>query len=103
MTHSFPTRRVSDRQLGLVAVGLTMTWGLTRFANVAHVQFAPVGAYLALVVTGGLGLGLLLGSLVAVAATGAMAVLLHTFFFRRRSEEHTSELQSLMLMSYAVF
>jgi branched-chain amino acid transport system permease protein len=74
---------VGTAQLGLVAVGLTMTWGLTRFANVAHVQFAPVGAYLALVVTGGLGLGLLLGSLVAVAATGAMAVLLHTFFFRR--------------------
>lgn len=74
---------VGTAQLGLVAVGLTMTWGLTRFANVAHVQFAPVGAYLALVVTGGLGLGLLLGSLVAVATTGAMAVLLHNFFFRR--------------------
>jgi branched-chain amino acid transport system permease protein len=74
---------VGTAQLGLVAVGLTMTWGLTRFANVAHVQFAPVGAYLALVITSGLGLGMLLGSLVAVVVTGLLAVLLHTFFFRR--------------------
>lgn len=74
---------VGTAQLGLVAVGLTMTWGLTRFANVAHVQFAPMGAYLALAITGGLGVGLVFGSVLAVVVTGVIAVLLHTYFFRR--------------------
>jgi branched-subunit amino acid ABC-type transport system permease component len=76
---------VRTSQLGLVAVGLSMTWGIVRFANVAHVQFAPVGAYLALVAASGLGLGLVTGSLVGIAAAGLLAVLLHLGFFRRLS------------------
>jgi branched-subunit amino acid ABC-type transport system permease component len=76
---------VRTAQLGLVAVGLTMTWGIVRFANVAHVQYAPVGAYLALVGASGLGLGVVAGSLVGIAAAGLLGVLLHLFFFRRLS------------------
>src|SRR3546814_6296388 len=34
---------------------------------------------------------------------GALAGVRHGFFTRQRSEEHTSELQSLMRISYAVF
>lgn len=74
---------VGTAQLGLVAIGLTMTWGLTRFANVAHVQYAPVGAYLTFAFTTGLGLGMVAGSVLAVIATGIVAILLQRFFFRR--------------------
>jgi branched-subunit amino acid ABC-type transport system permease component len=76
---------VRTSQLSLVAVGLSMTWGIVRFANVAHVQYAPVGAYLALVAASGMGLGLVAGSLVGIAAAGLLGVLLHLFFFRRLS------------------
>jgi branched-chain amino acid transport system permease protein len=76
---------VRTAQLSLVAVGLSMTWGIVRFANVAHVQFAPVGAYLALVAASGVGLGVVLGSVVGILAAGVLGVLLHLFFFRRLS------------------
>jgi branched-subunit amino acid ABC-type transport system permease component len=76
---------VRTSQLSLVAVGLSMTWGIVRFANVAHVQYAPVGAYLALVAASGLGLGVVAGSLVGIVAAGLVGVLLHLFFFRRLS------------------
>jgi len=76
---------VRTSELSLVAVGLSMTWGIVRFANVAHVQYAPVGAYLALVAASGLGLGLVAGSLVGIAAAGLLGVVLHLFFFRRLS------------------
>lgn len=76
---------VRTSQLSLVAVGLSMTWGIVRFANVAHVQFAPVGAYLALVAASSVGLGLVPGSLVGILAAGLLGVLLHLFFFRRLS------------------
>jgi branched-chain amino acid transport system permease protein len=74
---------VRTSQLSLVAVGLSLTWGIVRFANVAHVQYAPVGAYLALVGTPSMGLGLVAGSVVGIVAAGALGVLLHLFFFRR--------------------
>ena len=76
---------VRTAQLSLVAVGLSMTWGIVRFANVAHVQFAPLGAYLALVGATGLGLGIVAGSLVGIVAAGLLGILLHLFFFRRLS------------------
>lgn len=76
---------VRTSQLSLVAAGLTLTWGIARFANVAHVQFAPVGAYLALAATTVLGMGVLAGATLAIAAAGLLGVLLHLFFFRRLS------------------
>jgi branched-subunit amino acid ABC-type transport system permease component len=74
---------VRTSQLSLVAVGLTMTWGIVRFANVAHVQYAPVGAYLTLVGASAMGLGVVAGSLVGILGAGLVGVLLHLFFFRR--------------------
>src|SRR3546814_4622040 len=48
---------------------------------------------------------LLIADMVFGASAGAVLVigLLRVFFFEKRSEEHTSELQSLMRISYAVF
>lgn len=81
---------VRTSQLSLVAVGLSLTWGIVRFANVAHVQYAPVGAYLALVGASTLGLGLVAGSLAGIVVAGLVGVLLHLFFFRRLSSFSSS-------------
>src|SRR3546814_2629754 len=41
--------------------------------------------------------------LLALATSYALSLLVGCFLYARRSEEHTSELQSLMRISYAVF
>ncbi len=45
----------SGAMIGLGAIGLTLTYGLLRFANFAHGEFATWGAYLALLVAGAIG------------------------------------------------
>jgi branched-subunit amino acid ABC-type transport system permease component len=39
------------------AVGLTLTYGLSRFPNFAHAEFIALGAYIGCFVAGQLGLG----------------------------------------------
>jgi branched-chain amino acid transport system permease protein len=68
--------------IALLAVGLTMVQGTLRFANVAHVEFATLGGYAAVVFTG-TGLGLLPSSVLAVAVVAVIAVLLYRLVFRR--------------------
>lgn len=74
---------VRAAELGLVAVGLSLTWGIARFANVAHVQYATVAAFLAFLATQLLPFGLVVASLIAVLVTGGLGVLLYRTFFRR--------------------
>jgi len=45
----------SGAMIALGAIGVTLTYGLLRFANFAHGEFATWGAYAALVIAGGLG------------------------------------------------
>ena len=45
----------SGAMIGLGAIGVTLTYGLLRFANFAHGEFATWGAYLALVLASALG------------------------------------------------
>lgn len=68
--------------IALLAVGLTMVQGTLRFANVAHVEFATIGGYVAATLTG-LGLGLLPSSALSVVAVAIGAVLVHRLIFRR--------------------
>jgi len=72
--------RASD--LALIALGLSMVYGLVKFPNIAHVQYAMLGAYL----TWGLhaaGLALPLAILAASLLTGAFTLLMHLLVFRR--------------------
>jgi branched-subunit amino acid ABC-type transport system permease component len=78
-------------ELALLAVGLTMVYGVLRFANFAHLEFATLGAYLALAVSAGLGAWLSLGpipalaiaTIVAIAATGVVGVASERLIFGR--------------------
>lgn len=90
-------------ELSLVAVGLTMTWGTIKFANVAHVQFATLGAYLTALACGAVGLGLVLGSAVAAVVTGLAGVLLQVLFFRRlRSRSSSTALIGSLALSVVI-
>jgi branched-subunit amino acid ABC-type transport system permease component len=73
---------ISAGELGIVAIGLTMTFSVLRFANFAHTETAVVGAYLTFLCNVSLGWNLALSMTVAMAATGCVGVLIYAGFFR---------------------
>ncbi len=88
----------SGAMIALGAIGLTLTYGLLRFANFAHGEFATAGAYAALVIAAALGTALgpddtlgdlslgwhlVVALLGAVVLTAALAVALDWVLFRR--------------------
>lgn len=68
--------------VALLAVGLTMVQGTLRFANVAHVEFATLGGYAVVMLTGA-GLGLVPSSILGVVIVAMLAVALHYLVLRR--------------------
>jgi branched-subunit amino acid ABC-type transport system permease component len=70
-------------ELSLLAVGLTMVYSALRFANFAHVEFATVGAYLALALAGAAGLPLAAASVLAIAVVAGMGVAADMAIFSR--------------------
>src|SRR3546814_5083000 len=74
--------------LFLVAAGLQLVFGVQKIVNLACGVFYALGAYFGISVIG------------YANAQGVPAYYLLPLL---RSEEHTSELQSLMRISYAVF
>jgi branched-chain amino acid transport system permease protein len=84
----------SGAMIGLGAIGLTLTYGLLRFANFAHGEFATWGAYFALVIAAALGSAAPIGALTfgwplltalvcSMALTALLALALDTVLFRR--------------------
>ena len=85
--------------IALGAIGLSLTLSILRFSNFSHGELLAWGAYLALVVTGGLtalnermaaplgpfsfGWGLLIAMVVSAALTALLALVLDTILFRR--------------------
>jgi branched-chain amino acid transport system permease protein len=72
--------RASD--LALVALGLSMVYGLVKFPNIAHVQYAMLGAYQTFALQAA-GLPLVLAILLACLGTGLLTLALHLLVFRR--------------------
>lgn len=73
---------VSGCILALGAIGVSLTFGILRFANFAHGDLMTVGAYLAFSLVVSLGLPLWLGALLASGATALVAVLSDQLVFR---------------------
>src|SRR3546814_8601577 len=96
MTHSFPTRRSSDLQLNaLAAAALCRAIGVGPEAVEAGLESFTVGGHRSTPVA-------VIDATTFIddsKATNPHAALASI----RRSEEHTSELQSLLRISYAVF
>lgn len=72
--------RASD--LALVALGLSTVYGLVKFPNIAHVQYAMLGAY-ATYALFAWGLPLPLAIAIACGLTGLLTLVLHLLVFRR--------------------
>jgi len=69
--------------ISLGAIGLSLLYGILRFAHFAHGDVMTVGAYLALAFVAGLGLPLWAAFLFAVAGSVALAVLIDQVLYRR--------------------
>lgn len=74
--------------VSLLAFGLSLTWGIGRFANVAHVQYAMVGSYLAVVLAETAGLGI--AAVAAVALSGAAGAAIYLIVLRRLARTSSS-------------
>ena len=80
--------------IGLGAIGLTLTYGVMKFANFAHGDLMTLGMFLALFIVSDLGLGggkigplsfgwgMLLAALFAMAGVAGLALLLDRLVFR---------------------
>jgi branched-chain amino acid transport system permease protein len=65
----------------LVAIGITVTFGLTRLINFAHGEIVTIGAYASWLIARRGGAGFLLGLLGAVIVTGLISLLLERTVF----------------------
>lgn len=72
--------RASD--LALIALGLSMVYGLVKFPNIAHVQYAMLGAYLTFFGRAA-GLPLVVAIALSCAVTGLLTLAMHLLVFRR--------------------
>ncbi|MGV8840115.1 MAG: branched-chain amino acid ABC transporter permease [Bauldia sp.] len=74
---------IRTAELSLLAVGVTMTYGMLRFANFAHLEFAAIGAYLGLALSTGAGLPLPIAAAIAIVVTGFFGIATDFVIFRR--------------------
>jgi branched-chain amino acid transport system permease protein len=91
-------------QLSMLAVGLTLIYGLGGVLNLAHGQFATITAVIAVILVGA-GFGLVAALTVAILLAGVLALLIDTTLmrpvYRRKGEERV--LLSLLLTLGAAF
>jgi branched-subunit amino acid ABC-type transport system permease component len=66
----------------IAAVGLTLTYGLSKFPNFAHAEFMVLGAYVGYIVSEQLGLGLPLAFFFSFLATGTVGLLCYRGIFQ---------------------
>ena len=83
------------------AVGLTLTYGLSKFPNFAHAEFITLGAFIGYLVAEQLGLGLPLALLVAFLVTGVVGFLCYRGIFQPLAKKGASIIH-LMVASIAL-
>lgn len=90
---------ITTAELGIIAIGLTMTFSILRFANFAHLDIAVLGAYFTYVFNVTIGLGLALSLLVAAVLTGFVGIFVDRLVFRsmRNASDITLMVASLGL------
>lgn len=77
----FADALIRGSTIALLAVGLTLVYGTMRFANVAHMEFATIGAYTTVSLSG-VFIVPVAGVIGAIAAVG-LGIVLYEFIFRR--------------------
>jgi len=83
------------------AVGLTLTYGLSKFPNFAHAEFITLGAFFGYIVAEPLGLGLPPSLVAAFLATGLIGLLCYRGIFQTLSKKGATIIH-LMVASIAL-
>jgi branched-subunit amino acid ABC-type transport system permease component len=71
---------INGSVIAVGAVGLTLSYGVTRFINFAYGELLTLGAYLALLLVG-MGMGLPVAAIVAILVVGVGGVLVARVFY----------------------
>ncbi len=83
MLQVFINSIVYASEIAVIAVGVSLSYSVLRFANFAHIQLAIVGGYLTYSFAAIPGLPIVLAVLLAALATGFIAVLIDILVFSR--------------------
>lgn len=70
-------------QLALIALGMTLIYGVSKFANVAQADYATLGGYGLVAAVGVVGGTIVGASAVSVVSVGIVSILLYKFLFAR--------------------
>lgn len=86
-------------EIGIIALGISLSYSILRFANFAHIQFAVIGGYLTYVAYELIGLPIVAAAAFSLVLTGLIAVLADVAVFRAL---RTSSAESKMIASWGV-
>ena len=79
---------IAGSEYALLAIGLTLIYGILRLIHFAHGEVAMVGAYSAFVASVVFGLPLLAGFFVAIAAGALLGIAINRIAFRPVRKQH---------------
>ncbi|MEZ5591478.1 MAG: hypothetical protein R3F53_12525 [Gammaproteobacteria bacterium] len=85
--------------VALGAVGVSLTFGVLRFANFAHGDLMTFGAYIVLLLYSMLQLPLWLGLLCALLATAALALFIDAVLYQRLRRLNPRNSSMILLIS----
>ena len=99
MTQVLVNSLIYGSEIAVIALGVSLSFSLLRFANFAHIQLAVVGGYLTYVCARPLGLPLMVAAVISIVLTGTLAVAIDHLVFRHLREASP---ESKMIASWGV-
>ncbi len=82
MTQIFVNSIIYGSQIAIIAIGISLTYSVLRFANFAHIQYAVIGGYATYVFHTAFSVPIVLATAMSMVFTGAFAVLIDRIVFR---------------------
>jgi len=88
--------------LALAALGITLVFGISRFANAAHGDYMTTGAYGAYFGTGFLGLSMPMAALLGIVTAAGVGLLFYFLVFKKLSR-NSSAVNLIVSIGVAIF
>ena len=86
-------------EIGIITLGISLSYSILRFANFAHIQLAVLGAYLTYSFSELAGLTIIPATFLSIVLTGCIAILLDLTVFRKM--RHASA-ESKMIAAWGI-